>query len=136
MKCPDARCAEEGSCRITLLALGWTEGSFEELFDRASTGIIQQSGSRPREPCPANPGSVNLLPGSIVPLEPASLGLVENIECLIEMPSQLGPPAGAPLDGLVVEDLTDNEDFSRGCNLVPDALEDSLEFLGFGKRSV
>src|SRR5690349_13485197 len=63
------------------------------------------------------------LPRRAVPAVPSALFLIEDLERLVAELRELRPPAGAALDGAVVEDLADDANLLAAVHLVPDRLQ-------------
>src|SRR3989440_6356529 len=99
------------------------EAPREELFDRPSSGVVQEARSRAAELRVTDDQLARLLPGGAVPAKPFLLLLIEDEERLVAELREFRTPARAALDGIVLENLADDVDLLAVVDLVPDRLQ-------------
>src|SRR5205823_5183987 len=91
--------------------------------DRPLPGILQEPRARSGEAWMRDHGILGREPRRTIPAKPGILLLIEDAEWLVAELGEFRTPAGAALDGAVVENVTDHVDLLAAVHLMPDRLQ-------------
>src|SRR6266566_2074690 len=110
--------------------------ALEQRVDSPQPVLLQKTRAGACELGVGDPRGCVLLPRLPRPVEPVILVLGKDKQRLVAQLGELGPPARAPLDRPIHEDLTHDVDFLAMVDLVPDALQHLPEQGGVAERAV